>query len=615
MRKTMRFISTLLLLLPAIVVAAAPVKNARPKTTPAATKSAAAAKDLAKFLDEEWEWGLKEFPERATTVGDPRYNDRLTDLSAEAIERRQQHSRDALAHLKRIDRETLTEDDRLSYDLFQRELERSIEGARFPTELMPINQQEGIHKEFAILSTVTQFRTVKDYRDYLARLSAFPKQVDQTIALMERGKQKGWILPAVPLRDVPDAIRAQIFPDPEKSVHYKPFEKFPEGVSEADREALRIEGRRRIANEVFPAYLKLYTYFTRDYLPAARKDVGAWSLPDGEAYYTYAIRFHTTTQASAKEIHETGLAEVARIRKQMEEIIRQVKFKGNFDAFVKFLRTDPRFYYKSATDLLQGYRDICKRIDPELIRFFGTLPRTPYGVIPTPDFEAPTSTTAYYRPGSPEAPRPGYFVANTYKLETRPKYEMEALTIHEAVPGHHLQITLAQELAGVPKFRRHESFTAFVEGWGLYAESLGGEMGFYTDPYSKFGQLTYEMWRAARLVVDTGMHAFKWDRQRAIDYMKANTAKTEHDITVEIDRYIVWPGQALAYKTGELKFKELRARARRELGERFDIRRFHDAVLSAGALPLDILEKRTDSWIAREKAAGEGPKAKVQSPK
>ncbi|HEY3172174.1 MAG TPA: DUF885 domain-containing protein [Thermoanaerobaculia bacterium] len=605
-------LSTLLLLFPTVLLAAAPVKSPRPKASPAATRSAAAAKELTKFFDEEWEWGLKEFPERATTLGDPRYNDRLTDLSQEAIDRRHQHPKDALARLKKIDRGTLSEDDRLSYDLFERELERSIEGARFPTELMPINQLDGIHKDFAILSTLTQFRTVKDYRDYLARLSAFPKQVDQTIALMERGKQKGWVLPAVPLRDIPDAIRAQIFPDPEKSPHYKPFEKFPEGVSTADREALRIEGRRRIANEVFPAYLKLYTYFTRDYLPAARKDIAASSLPDGEAYYAYAIRFHTTTEATAKEIHETGLAEVARIRKQMEEIIRQVKFKGNFDAFVKFLRTDPRFYYKTATDLLQGYRDICKRIDPELIRFFGTLPRTPYGVIPTPDFEAPTSTTAYYRPGSPEAPRPGYFVANTYKLETRPKYEMEALTIHEAVPGHHLQIALAQEATGVPKFRRHGGFTAFVEGWGLYAESLGDEMGFYTDPYSKFGQLTYEMWRAARLVVDTGMHEFKWERQRAIDYMKANTAKTEHDIAVEVDRYIVWPGQALAYKTGELKLKELRARAKRELGERFDIRRFHDAVLSAGALPLDLLEKRIDVWIAREKT---NPKTQDKSPK
>jgi uncharacterized protein (DUF885 family) len=373
-------------------------------------------------------------------------------------------------------------------------------------------------------------------------------------------------------------------------------------VAEPDREALRIEGRRRIANDVFPAYLKLFTFFTRDYLPAAKKEIGAWALPDGEEYYAYSIRYHTTTNRTAKEIHDIGLAEVARIRRQMEDIVKNVRFKGNFDAFLKFLRTDPRFYYKSSADLLEGYRDICKRVDPELIKLFGTLPRTPYGVIPTPDFEAPTSTTAYYRQGSPEARRPGYFVANTYKLETRPKYEMEALAIHEAVPGHHLQISLAQELTGLPQFRRHGFFTAFVEGWGLYAESLGDEMGFYTDPYSKFGQLTYEMWRAVRLVVDTGMHAFKWDRQRAIDYMKANTAKTEHDITVEIDRYIVWPGQALAYKMGEIKLKELRGRAEKDLGERFDVRRFHDAVLLAGALPLDVLEKRIDAWISREKS-------------
>jgi uncharacterized protein (DUF885 family) len=595
--------AVLFMLIPTLLLAGGPVKSPRQKASPAATKGAAAAKELAKLFDEEWEWGLREFPERATLFGDPRYNDRLTDVSFEAIERRKAHSRETLTRLTKIGREGLSEEDRLSYDVFARELETSIEGDRFPTELMPINQQDGVYKNFAILSTLTQFRNAKDYRDYLARLSAFPKQVDQTIALMERGKQKGWVLPAVPLREVPDAVRAQIFPDPEKSAHWKPFTRFPEGVSEADREALRIEGRRRIANDAFPAYLKLYTYLTRDYLPSARKEIGAWSLPDGEAYYAYAIRLHTTTDKTAKEIHETGLAEVARIRKQMEEIIRKVKFKGNFDAFLKFLRTDPRFYYKTADDLLEGYRDICKRIDPELIRFFGTLPRTPYGVISTPDFEAPTSTTAYYRPGSQEAPRAGYFVANTYRLETRPKYEMEALTIHEAVPGHHLQISLAQELTGLPKFRRHGGFTAFVEGWGLYSESLGEDMGLYTDPYSRFGQLTYEMWRATRLVVDTGMHAFKWNRQRAIDYMKANTAKTEHDITVEVDRYIAWPGQALAYKMGELKLKELKARAKRELGDRFDIRRFHDAVLLAGALPLDILESRIDGWIAREKAA------------
>ena len=595
----MLFRAALLVLLPAFVLSAAPVKKRNP---PAASRGPAASKSLEKFFEEEWEWGLKEFPERATYLGDARYNDQLTDLSLEAHERRDRRQHDVLARLKKIDRAALSEDERLSYDLFQTQLERAIEGQKYLVDLMPVNQQDGVYKDFAILSTITPFKTAKDYRDYLARLSAFPRQVDQTIALMEEGRKKGWTQPAVPLRDVPDAVRAQIHPDPEKSVHWKPFEKFPESVSQPDRDALRIEGRRRIAGEVFPAYQKLYAYLLRDYLPAGRKGIGASTLPDGEAYYAYEIRRHTTTNKTAKEIHDTGLAEVARIRRQMEDIIKKVRFKGDFDDFVKFLRTDQRFYYKSAADLLQGYRDICKRIDPELIKIFGTLPRTPYGVIPTPDFEAPTSTTAYYRPGSPEGARPGYFVANTYRLETRPKYEMEALTIHEAVPGHHLQISLAQELTGVPRFRRHGGFTAFVEGWGLYSESLGEEMGFYTDPYSKFGQLTYEMWRAVRLVVDTGMHAFGWSRQRAIDFMKANTAKTEHDITVEIDRYIVWPGQALAYKTGELKLKELRARAKTELGERFDLRRFHDAVLLAGALPLDILEKRVDAWIAREKA-------------
>jgi len=603
----MNYLLALSLFLPSLAIAAAPAK--RPAKASPAVKSAAVAKDLAKFFDEEWEYGLREYPERATYLGDPRYNDRLTDLSFEAIERRNRHDSEALARLKKIDRASLSDDNRLSYDLYQRRLELAIEGQRFPTELLAINQQEGIHKDFAILSTVTSFRTTKDYRDYLARLSAFPKQVDQTIALLQRGKEKGWIHPAVPLREVGDMIRAQISSDPEKSVHFKPFEKFPEGVPDPDREALRIEGRRRIANDVFPAYLKLYAYFTREYLPAAKKEVGAWALPEGEAYYAYAIRRHTTTGKTAKEIHDIGLAEVARIRRQMEDLIKKVRFKGNFDAFVKFLRTDPRFYYKTSDDLLEGYRDICKRIDPELIRLFGTLPRIPYGVIPTPDFEAPTSTTAYYRQGSAEAGRPGYFVANTYKLETRPKYEMEALAIHESVPGHHLQISLAQELTGLPQFRRHGGYTAFVEGWGLYAESLGDQMGFYTDPYSKFGQLTYEMWRATRLVVDTGMHAFKWDRQRAIDFMKANTAKTEHGITVEVDRYIVWPGQALAYKMGELKFKELRDRAKKELGDRFDLRRFHDAVLLAGALPLDVLDTRIDEWIAHEKASASKPQA------
>ena len=560
-----------------------------------------AGKPLRDLFGAEWEWGLNEFPERSTYLGDRRYNDRLTDISPEAFERRKARERDTLARLNAIDRASLSTEDQLSYDLYKRRLEMSIAGNRFPTELDPINQQSGIHQDFAILSTVTPFRSVKDYRDYLARLAAFPRVIDQTIALMERGRQSGWIVPAVPIRDVPAAMKEQIPETPEKSVHWKPFEKFPDAIPEAEREGLRAEGRKRIAGDVIPAYRRLHDYFVEKYLPAARKDIGAWALPNGAEFYAHEVKRYTTTNMTPDEIHKIGLSEVARIRKQMEEIIRQVNFQGSFDDFTRFLRTDPRFYYKTADELLQGYRDICKRLDAELPKMFWTLPRLPYGVIPTPAFEAPTSTTAYYRGGSREAGRPGYFVANTYKLETRPKYEMEALTIHEAVPGHHLQIALAQELEGLPNFRRHGGFTAFTEGWGLYSESLGTEMGFYADPYSKFGQLTYEMWRAVRLVVDTGMHAMRWDRQKAIDFMKSNTAKTEHDITVEIDRYIVWPGQALAYKIGELKIKELRARATRELGDRFDVRRFHDAVLLGGALPLDVLEKRVDAWIAEQK--------------
>ena len=346
------------------------------------------------------------------------------------------------------------------------------------------------------------------------------------------------------------------------------------------------------------------------YLPGARETIGASTLPDGEAWYAYRARRSTTTDMSPREIHELGLAEVERIRAEMEAVIASTAEAraadpdapegDDFEAFAEWLRTDPRFYHDTPEALLAEYRDIAKRADPELASLFGTLPRLPYGVKAVPSFAEKSQTTAYYRGGSREAGRPGWFYANTYALDTRPRWEMEALTLHEAVPGHHLQIALAQEMEDLPRFRRHGGYTAFVEGWGLYAESLGEEMGFYEDPYSKFGQLTYEMWRAVRLVVDTGMHAFGWDRQRAIDFFAANSSKSLHDITVEIDRYIVWPGQALAYKIGELKIKELRARATEALGNDFDVREFHDVVLGAGAVPLEILERRVDAWIDEE---------------
>ena len=330
-------------------------------------------------------------------------------------------------------------------------------------------------------------------------------------------------------------------------------------------------------------------------------------MPDGEAYYAWRIKTQTSTNLTAKQVHDIGLAEVQRIRAEMEKIRAQVGFKGTLAEFFVYLQTDPKFFFTDKEELLRGYRDIAKRADPQLMKFFKTLPRATYGVIPVPTYAEKSQTTAYYMPGAADAGRPGYFYANTYALNTRPKWEMQPLTLHEAVPGHHLQISIAQELGDLPDFRKYGGYTAFVEGWGLYAESLGEEMGFYTDPYDKFGQLTYEMWRAVRLVVDTGMHAFGWSRQQAIDFFKANAGKNEHDIVVEIDRYIVDPGQALAYKLGELKIKELRAFATRELGKNFDVRLFHDEVLKNGAVPLSVLDSNIKAWVVARKQAAAHP--------
>ena len=563
--------------------------------------SSDAAKTLHQLFDEDWQWSLREFPEAATLMGDNHYNDRLTDYSSDAIARRKSHEREMLGRIKRIDRSKLSGQDVISYDLFLRDKGLNVEGERFPFEYMPVDQMNGVQINFGQLAGSTPFRNSKDYRDYIARLSAFPKQIDQLIALMKRGIETKWLPPAVPMRSVPDQIEGQIAEDPGASPYFKPFVTFPEELPAADRARLIESGRNAIAQSMTPALKKLAAFIKETYLPACRKDIGASSLPDGEAFYQYAIKRHTTTNLPAREIHEIGKREVARIRKEMEAIIRQVGFTRSFQDFLAYLRTDPRFYYTKADDLVAGYSYIAKLSDGKLPELFAELPRTPYGVRVIPDYEAPAQTTAYYQPSAADGSRAGLFMINTYKLDTRPKYEMEALTLHESVPGHHLQIARAQELNGLPDFRRNAGYTAYVEGWGLYAESLGSEMGFYADPYSKFGQLTYEMWRACRLVVDTGMHAFGWSRQQAIDLMKENTAKTENDIIVEVDRYIVWPGQALAYMIGSLKIKELRAKASKELGARFDVRKFHNAVLDDGPLPLDLLDARMTAWIAEQK--------------
>jgi len=559
------------------------------------------AKTLHQLFDEDWQWSLREFPEAATLMGDNHYNDRLTDYSPDAIARRKSHEHEMLARIKKIDRSKLSGQDVISYDLFLRDKELNVEGERFPFEYMPIDQMNGVQINYGQLAGSTPFRNSKDYRDYIARLSAFPKQIEQLIALMKRGVETKWLPPAVPMRSVPDQIEGQIAEDPGASPYFKPFVTLPEELPAADRARLIDSGKNAIAQSMTPALKKLAAFIKETYLPACRKDVGASSLPDGEAFYQYAIRRHTTTNLLAREIHEIGKREVARIRKEMEAIIRQVGFTRSFEEFLAYLRTDPRFYYTKADELVAGYSYIAKLSDGKLPELFAELPRTPYGVRVIPGYEAPAQTTAYYQPSAADGSRAGLFMINTYKLETRPKYEMEALTLHESVPGHHLQIARAQELNGLPNFRRNAGYTAYVEGWGLYAESLGSEMGFYADPYSKFGQLTYEMWRACRLVVDTGMHAFGWSREQAIDLMKENTAKTENDIIVEVDRYIVWPGQALAYMIGSLKIKELRAKASKELGARFDVRKFHNAVLDDGPLPLDLLDERLTAWIAEQK--------------
>jgi uncharacterized protein (DUF885 family) len=560
-----------------------------------------AGKTLNDFFESEWNYEMEQNPTRASSLGDRRWNDRWGDRSLEAIQKREEHTTDALARLAKIDRAQLSPANQLNYDLFKKDLETDIEGAKFRTYLTPINQRGG-PQTLDELGDRLRFETVKDYEDWVARLRAFPVLMEQEIALMREGARTHVMWPKIVLSRVPAQLDKQLVSKPEESPFYKPLTKFPATISSSDRERLTRAASEAIASGVLPSFQKLKKYFVDEYLSAAFDQVGVWQMPQGAEFYAYLTRRHTTTALTPQQIHEKGLSEVTRIRGEMQAILEKVGFKGTLPEFFTKLRTDPQFFYKTPEELLEAYRALAKRIDPNLVKVFKTLPRTPYGVTPIPDKIAPDTTTAYYNQPAADGSRAGLYFVNLYKPETRPKWEMMALSLHESVPGHHLQIALAQELGDIPKFRRYGGYTAFVEGWGLYAESLGQEMGLYDDPYSKFGQLTYEMWRAVRLVVDTGMHQMKWDRQRAINFFMENAPKSENDIVNEIDRYISMPGQALAYKIGELKIKELRDRARREIGEDFDIREFHDAVLLSGAVPLDVLERNIDAWIAIKKA-------------
>jgi uncharacterized protein (DUF885 family) len=583
----------------------------------AAAPTAAQAETTRKFrsyLEADWKRWMEEYPEVATTVGYPGQNNRWIDNSPAGIERRKKHLAESITALKEIHRAELPAGEQLNYELYSQLLETSQEGLQYgddplpfrfvvPGNLwMPMNQMGGIQQGAPDTLENTPHHTVAEYEIILERMKALPAAVDQEIDLLKAGLAKGYTPPKITLRDLPKQIADLTPADPMASALLQPFTEFPAGFPEAERTRLTEEAKKVYASGLVPAFRKLHDYVTSTYLPACRENIAAIALPNGAAAYGFHVRWQTTTDLTPQQIHEIGLSEVKRIRAEMDKVIASAGFTGSFHDFTESLRTDARFYYDKPDDLVNGYRIIAKKIDPELAHEFGKLPRLPYGVCPIPDFKAPSQTTAYYQPGSPAVGRAGCYFVNTYNLRARPKWEMEALSLHESVPGHHLQISLAQEMENEPEFRKNVGYSAFVEGWALYSESLGEELGLYKDPYSKFGQLSYEMWRAVRLVVDTGMHSMGWTRDQAIQFFKDNTGKTDQDITVEVDRYIVWPGQALAYKLGQLKIRELRTEAEKRLGANFSVRPFHDAVLENGAVPLNVLEAHMKQWIEQQAA-------------
>ncbi len=567
---------------------------------PAPSVAADAAVDLHALFDREWERDLKDNPLLATYRGDTRYDDRWPDISPAAQAARNAADAKVLDDLARIPRERLPAAEQLNYDLFRYDYEDRKAAAAFHPEYYDIRARDG-PQSLNETAEMMPFQTVANYETWLRRMATMPAYLDQFADLLRRAAGEKQTQPRVIMDRVLPQLAMQTPDKPEASPFYEHFRSFPDSITAAERERLSAEARKVITVSVIPAYRRFSAVFRDEYLPTCRETVGIWDAPDGRAYYANRARFHTTTSLTPEEFHKIGLAEVARNLAEMQKVMDEVGFKGTLNEFFDHLRTDPQFYYKTGDELYRAYATITKVIDPELPRLFGKLYRTPFGLRPIPDTSAPNTTTAYYQGPSIDGTRPGYYYVNLYRPEVRPKYEMEVLTVHEAAPGHHLQIALAQEQTDLPKFRRFSGFTAYIEGWALYSERLGYDLGLYKDPYSRFGQLTYDQWRAVRLVVDTGMHQMGWTRQQAIDYFMANAAKTETDVVNEIDRYIAWPGQALAYKIGQLKILELRERAQGALGERFDIRAFHDTILATGAVPLEILERTVNDWIRAQR--------------
>ena len=554
--------------------------------------------ELHQLFDESWAFQLEEDPLYATNVGVHDYNDRLPSETEEDYQRRLNKEREFLNRLEEIPREELSRQDQISYDIFEQLTTDRIAEYEFESYHIPITNRAGFHISFPELGDRVPLNDVEDYENYISRLQQFEQYAGDHINLMQAGIERGWVLPDPSLDGIQDALEPHIVENPEESMLFEAFEDFPDRISDQERDRLTEEGKSAIVESVVPGYQNFLDFIEQEYIPAARENIAIASVPDGEAYYEHRVRHYTTLDLTPEEVHQTGVEEVERIREEMYEVIEESDYEGSFEEYVDFLRNDPQFYADSEEELMKEASYFLKKMDGQLPRYFDTLPRMPYGLREVPSYIAPRTTTAYYRRPAGDGTEAGFYYLNTYDLPSRPLYEIEALSFHEAVPGHHLQLALQQELEDIPDFRRHAGFTVFVEGWALYAERLALEMGFYEDPHSNFGRLSYEMWRALRLVVDTGMHYMDWTRQEAIDYMAENSALTMHNIRSEVDRYISWPGQALAYKTGELKIRELRDEAEEQLAGDFDIREFHDVVLENGSITLDILEDNINQFIS-----------------
>ena len=548
------------------------------------------------YLENDWQKNLDENPLFASYVGDKRANDKINPNSISQFNEERQSEIDSLNELYEIDQSKLSEENKLNFKLKEFGHKSSIGLTDFPIYYLRLNQRGGIQSFYETGNRLV-YNTKDDYFDWLSRLKQFPANIINSLEINKEGLSKGITQPKLITQGVVTQIDAILNSDIENNPYLKVFLEADESIVSVDEKNQLIqEAKDLIINEINPAYEELNLFLKDEYLTKSRDSIGIGDVPGGRKHYEYLAKYFTTTNLTPDEIHQIGLDEIERIRSEMNEIIKQVNWDGDFNSFLDYLRTSPRFYYDNSEDLFNAYLIMSKTIDPLLTKIFKVFPRAPYGVIPIPDESAPFTTTAYYN--SPSPGRPGYFYANLYKPESRPKYEIPVLTVHEAVPGHHFQISIAQELENVPSFRKYQGITAFVEGWGLYSEELGEFMGIYDDPYDKFGQLTYDMWRAIRLVVDTGMHYKGWSREEAINLFIENSAKSILDINNEVDRYIAWPGQALAYKIGQLKILELRNRAERLLGEKYDIKDFHHEVLKRGSLPLDLLEYYIDEWIA-----------------